>query len=172
MDKSRFRDIQFAVDMELVCLAVVTGVSLQAIGLRDNLRFIECGLRAGSPAGKRGFNLRTQSWILLLLVIALFSACARESQPIKRYALTGKVVSTDTATSKVVVDHKDIPGFMDAMTMGYKVKDASALQSLAPGDEISADVVVQGTNHWLENIHVTRKATTSQPQANKQVPAQ
>lgn len=84
------------------------------------------------------------------------AGCAKR-EPIKRYQLSGKVVSTDVNASQMVVDHKDIPGFMNAMTMSYRVKDASALRSLTPGDEISADVVVQGTNYWLENIRITKK---------------
>lgn len=93
--------------------------------------------------------------LLFSLVLAMLSAgCAK---PIKHYQLSGKVVSTDVNASQLVVDHKDIPGFMSAMTMSYRVKDASVLKTLAPGDEISADVVVQGTNYWLENIRITKK---------------
>ncbi len=108
--------------------------------------------------------------IAVLLMLTFAAGCARQSPPAKRYALTGKVVSTDASTSQVVVDAKDIPGFMEAMTMGYKVKDPSVLKSLAPGDEISADVVVQGADYWLENVRVTKKSTASQPQALQSQP--
>jgi protein SCO1/2 len=103
--------------------------------------------------------------IAVLLILGLTAGCARQSEPVKHYALSGKVVSTDASTSQVVVDAKDIPGFMEAMTMGYKVKDPSSLKSLAPGDEISADLLVQGANYWLENIHVTKKGAAAPPQA-------
>ena len=88
--------------------------------------------------------------VLLLLVLAILSVGC--TKPIKRYRLSGRVISTDVNASQLVVDHKDIPGFMNAMTMTYRMNDASALKSLSPGDEISADVVVQGNNVWLENI--------------------
>ena len=106
-----------------------------------------------------------------LLVLVFAAACAKPPEAAKRYPLSGKVVSTDANASQVVVDAKDIPGFMEAMTMGYKVKDPSVLNSLTPGDEISADVVVQGTDMWLENIQVTKKSTDSQPQALNSLPS-
>ena len=52
------------------------------------------------------------------------------------------MVSTDPATGEVTLDHEAIPGFMDAMTMPYKLKDASILSELHPGDVITADVLV------------------------------
>jgi Cu/Ag efflux protein CusF len=109
--------------------------------------------------------------IAVLLLLAFAAGCAKQQEPAKRYPLSGKVVSTDAGASQVVVDAKDIPGFMEAMTMGYKVKDASVLKSLAPGDEITADVVVQGANYWLENIQVTKKAGAPPPQALHSAPS-
>jgi protein SCO1/2 len=60
----------------------------------------------------------------------------------KVYHLRGKVVSTDTAHGIVVVDHEAIPGFMDAMTMPYQLKDPGIASELHPGDTITADVLV------------------------------
>jgi protein SCO1/2 len=60
----------------------------------------------------------------------------------KIYPLRGKVVSTDAAQGEVTLNHEAIPGFMDAMTMPYKLKDPSILGELHPGDVITADVLV------------------------------
>jgi protein SCO1/2 len=64
------------------------------------------------------------------------------SQNFKVYKLRGKVVSTNAATGEVTLDAGAIPGFMDAMTMPYKLKDANILSELHPGDVITADVLV------------------------------
>ena len=40
---------------------------------------------------------------------------------------------------------RPIPGFMDAMTMPYKVKDANVLQDLHPGDHMTGVLLVGGT---------------------------
>ncbi|HEY1985534.1 MAG TPA: SCO family protein [Terracidiphilus sp.] len=60
----------------------------------------------------------------------------------KVYKVRGKVVSTNPATGEVSLDHEAIPGFMDAMTMPYKLKDSSILAELHPGDSITADLLV------------------------------
>ena len=67
---------------------------------------------------------------------------AASSQNFKVYKLRGKVVSTNAAKGEVTLDHEAIPGFMEAMTMPYKLKDASILGELHPGDVITADVLV------------------------------
>jgi protein SCO1/2 len=82
---------------------------------------------------------------------------AAQSAP-KRYSLNGRVVSVEKEKHQVVVDHGEITGFMMAMTMGYSVKNPSLLDSLSPEDQITADVVVNGDDVWLENIVVVKKA--------------
>ena len=82
---------------------------------------------------------------------------------VKRYALTGRVVTIDKASHSVTVDGDEIPGFMAAMTMPYQVKDASALDKLSPGDEIKAEIVVGNDEAYLENIVVVKKAPSSKP---------
>jgi protein SCO1 len=117
---------------------------------------------------------------LILIVICLSAwvitgACNQASQPtvnvppevkpVKHYHLKGKVVSVDQRAKMLNVDSETIPGFMDAMTMPYKVKPESELEKLHPGDAINADLLVQdeGAGAWLENIAVT--GHSSQPAA-------
>ena len=88
------------------------------------------------------------SSVLALLVLAGCHSGQRppsqpdSSQNFKVYHLRGKVVSTDAAKGEVTLDHEAIPGFMDAMTMPYKLKDAGILGELHPGDVITADLLV------------------------------
>lgn len=89
----------------------------------------------------------------------------------KRYQLEGRVVSLDPANNQVVVDHKDIPGFMMGMTMPYPVKDPNQLKPLAPQDQIKADVVVNGNDVYLDNIVVTKKADEAKSPASSGAPA-
>jgi Cu/Ag efflux protein CusF len=48
----------------------------------------------------------------------------------------GTVIALVTASHQIVVDHEEIKGFMDAMTMGYKVNSPSLLKELKPGDKV------------------------------------
>jgi protein SCO1/2 len=71
------------------------------------------------------------------------NASATEASPsFKIYKLRGKVVSTNSTSGEVILDHEAIPGFMDAMIMPYKLKDASIVSELHPGDVITADLLV------------------------------
>ncbi len=77
----------------------------------------------------------------------------------KPYPLKGVVVSVDTAASKVVVRHEEIPGYMDAMTMPFNVAEPKMLTELRPGDEIEAKLVVGEKSSRLEGIVVSRHGT-------------
>ena len=70
------------------------------------------------------------------------STQASTGQEFKVYKLRGKVVSIDAAKGEVTVNAEAMPGFMDAMTMPYKMKDAATLSGLHPGEAITADVLV------------------------------
>lgn len=55
---------------------------------------------------------------------------------------TGKVVATVPSSSQLVVEHGEIKGFMDAMTMGYRVEPATLLDGLKPGDQVHFSIDV------------------------------
>ena len=48
----------------------------------------------------------------------------------------GKVIATVPNASQIVVEHGEIKGFMDAMTMGYRVEPPSLLEGLKFGDKV------------------------------------
>ena len=75
--------------------------------------------------------------------------CGRLGQ--KHYPLKG-VVQEVKSGQEYVVAHDDIPGFMPAMTMAFRVKDREA--SPQPGDQIEATLVVSDKESWLEGITV------------------
>jgi protein SCO1/2 len=97
------------------------------------------------------------------------------SQNFKVYKLHGKVVSTDAAKGEVTLNHEAIPGFMDAMTMPYKLKDATILGELHPGDVITADVLVSAdpnADYLLDHIVVVAQAKPdTKPPVSYHVPA-
>src|SRR5256714_4692701 len=84
----------------------------------------------------------------------------QEVKSIRHYQLKGKVASIDQRAKMLNVDSEAIPGFMDAMTMPYKVKPESELGKLHSGDNITADLLVQDEGSWLENIAVTGHSFT------------
>jgi Cu/Ag efflux protein CusF len=48
----------------------------------------------------------------------------------------GEVVATVPNASQIIVEHGEIKGFMEAMTMGYRIDPPSLLAGLKPGDQV------------------------------------
>jgi protein SCO1/2 len=98
--------------------------------------------------------------VLLALVLAGCGDAPPESG-VKSYPLEGKVVAVDAANRKVTIDHEEIEGFMPAMTMAFMVreKDASLLDGVSPGDEITARLVAPDSRYWIEDLVVVKKGT-------------
>ena len=75
-----------------------------------------------------------------------------------RFHLKGKVVTVNPAEKTITVDHEAIPGLMGAMEMPYPAGEPKDLRRVAPGDEITADIVMEQGVPLLENIVVAKKA--------------
>lgn len=127
-----------------------------------------------------------RSIVLLLTAVFVFTACQSDldkpSATAKRYPIKGVVVSIDKSAKKATIDHENIEGFMEAMTMDFPIHADWVWDDLAPGAEIRAELVVDSTArepYWLENIGIiaNAKAGQSEPEKNpnfaqigKQVP--
>ena len=90
--------------------------------------------------------------------LCLVAACRRNE---RRFELKGKVVSVEREKSQVTISHEDIKGYMPAMTMPFKVPSATDLQILAPDDQVTATLVVDGSHSWLEELIITRQSAYS-----------
>jgi protein SCO1/2 len=74
---------------------------------------------------------------------------------VKSYPVQGKVVGINTASGEVELDAAAIPGYMDAMTMPYKLKDPAVLNELHAGDSLRARLVVGRDGESLDQIVIT-----------------
>ena len=92
--------------------------------------------------------------VLATIVLTTMVAC-RQAPPPKRYELTGQILAVKPERSEVLVRHDDIPGFMPAMTMPYKVQDSALLTGRKPGDVIKATLVVGEVESYLSSLNVT-----------------
>lgn len=54
----------------------------------------------------------------------------------------GKVVAVVPGASQLVVEHGEIKGFMEAMTMGYRVEPSALLEGLKFGDKVRFSIDV------------------------------
>lgn len=81
----------------------------------------------------------------------------------KRYPLKGTVVAVDKAKKKATIKHEEIPGYMDAMTMDFPIKDAWVWEDLTKDSEIRGELVVDKDGFWLENIAISAAPNPNQP---------
>jgi len=58
----------------------------------------------------------------------------------KPYTFHGKVEAVNESAKSVKMNGEKVEGWMDAMTMDYKVDDPSVLKKVKPGDQIMATV--------------------------------
>jgi protein SCO1/2 len=95
----------------------------------------------------------------ILVMVCAGSACRRQPpSPEQRYELKGKVASVDKRGRTVTIAHEAIEGYMDAMSMPFKLKDEWAYDEMAAGDRVQATLVVSGDRTWLEGIVFVRES--------------
>jgi len=61
------------------------------------------------------------------------------------------------------VKHDEIKDFMESMTMWFTVRDPKLLESLTPGDLISATLVLTAEDHYLTGIRKTGRRGPGKP---------
>ena len=108
-------------------------------------------------------------FLIILLSSIVFAGCQNATSSnspanVKRYELRGKVVSVDRLKKTAKVEHEEIPGFMDAMTMDFPIHEDRVWTDLLPGVAVRADLVVDSSAkepYWLENISIVSPADPS-----------
>lgn len=119
-----------------------------------------------------------------LLACLFVAGCHSRQQPgeagstssnYRVYHLRGKIVSASPATGELEIAGDAIPGFMEAMTMPYKLKNPGLISDLHPGDTITADVLVsQGADGTvlLDHIDIVAQGKPDyKPKVQYHVPA-
>ena len=61
------------------------------------------------------------------------------------------------------IKHEEIKGFMAAMTMPYKVRDAKEFADLEPGDLITSTLVVVSNDAYLKDVKKVGEAPLEKP---------
>ena len=88
-------------------------------------------------------------------VVALAAGTSGCRRPARHYQLSGQIVAVDPTRQELTIKHQDIPGFMPGMTMAFKVFEPRLLDGRAPGELVSATLVVKGTEAYLRNLSRT-----------------
>ena len=112
------------------------------------------------------FISRLSRFAFIATVVVTLSATAC-SQPAARreYRLQGQVLSVAADGKEATIKHEEVAGFMQAMTMPYKVRDAKEFEGLKPGDLLTATLVVVSNDAYLQDVRKVGEAPLEQPAA-------
>jgi protein SCO1 len=105
------------------------------------------------------FELRLM-WAVLLLCTAMVAGCSNAAPPASKFPtfkMRGTVVAVHADDKSASIDSEAIPGFMDAMTMEYTIRDSAALSKLKPKDKITADLIADPNGAYIENVKIEAK---------------
>lgn len=118
---------------------------------------------------------------LVFFTALLLAGCQKPSQADsnsanqKRYEFRGKVVSVDKLKKTAKIDHEEIPGFMEKMTMEFPIHENWVWEDLVPGVQIRAELVVDSAAkdpYWLEKISIVANSAPDQPPVEEKQPEQ
>lgn len=93
---------------------------------------------------------RSRPW-LAVIMIALFTTSLLAAP--NRYSGHGLVLAVNGKT--VTISHEKIPGYMDAMVMPFKVKDAALLKGVERGRQVYFRLAVEKDESYIDHIVVT-----------------
>lgn len=116
------------------------------------------------------FSALTPRFLPLLIAALLSVSCGeqkREMEPAKRdsagtvqsYSVKGVVRELKSDGRAIVIRHEEIPGYMEAMTMPFRVRATNELAGLKPGDEVSFRLQVTEDSSWIDRVQRTGKTT-------------
>lgn len=87
---------------------------------------------------------------VLALLAGLLAAASCSSA--KQYEMRGQILAVNRDKLEILVKHEDIEGLMPAMTMPWKVRTASMLDNLGPGDLITSQIEVDDNQGVVTTI--------------------
>ena len=106
--------------------------------------------------------------VLSVALLVLTSSCEKESPktttapppaPVapantstQIFQVNGVVIEVKPAEKTVRIKHEKIPGYMDAMTMAFDVKDTNELTGLSAGDTVAFRMNVMEKDGWVDQI--------------------
>ena len=135
---------QHAVVGEGKVIAVVPGSSQIVVdhgAIKGFMDAMTMGYRVEPPSLLDGFKAGDQ--IRFTIDTQKKAIVKIETKSQQTFMGEGKVVAVVPSSSQIVVDHGAIKGFMDAMTMGYRIDPPSLLGSLKAGDQIRFTIDAQ-----------------------------
>jgi protein SCO1/2 len=113
---------------------------------------------------------RLHFFIVLMLVHSTFADPAASDTSTKSYLVTGVVEKIAPDRQTATIHNRDIPGYMDEMTMDFTVQNTNELNGIIPGDEITFTLIVGKNEAWIQSVHWTGKTVPVNPSSVQTMP--
>jgi protein SCO1 len=91
---------------------------------------------------------------IFLIAAILISQGMVQAEDTRDFTVRGVVREIRAVKSQLIVKHEEIPGYMDAMTMPFQVRDPKILESVKPGDAITFQLHVTEEDHWIDGVKI------------------
>jgi protein SCO1/2 len=88
-------------------------------------------------------------WVLVVAVSLLTAAHAWTGQ---KYDVRGLVLKVDPSRKSMLVSCESIPGYREAMTMPFTVRESRTLEGLRPGTAVDFTLVVDEDSSYADNV--------------------
>jgi protein SCO1/2 len=94
------------------------------------------------------------AFFFLLALAGCVKKQPEQTKPIKTYTINGVIKALDAEHHTATIEHQEIVGWMDAMTMEFPIRSVSDFAKLQVGQKITAKVNVQDLEFWLSEIQI------------------
>ena len=84
---------------------------------------------------------------IFLISIIIFSC----ETPVK-YSVTGVIKEIDITKNRLLIDHEEIPGFMDKMVMYFNLHKSIDINNFSLSDSITFDLIINNKNSYTKNF--------------------
>lgn len=83
----------------------------------------------------------------------------------KEFMLVGEVKKVEKETREITIRHEKIAGFMEAMTMPFRISDQALLDDVRPGDRIEGKLQVEQENGQTKDYRLVELRVVRPPLA-------
>lgn len=97
-----------------------------------------------------------QRWVPVITAIlsglAVLGGAESGEATARAFFARGVILEIKADSSQVVIRHEAISGYMDGMTMPFKVKDPAQLTELRRGDQVTFQLHVMADESWVDHF--------------------
>ncbi len=91
--------------------------------------------------------------LMLLLVVLFLAACQAEPALQETvYPVRGELVGVLYDGQALRIRHEEIPGYMAAMRMDFRLAEGTTAEGLQPGDKLAFEFIVTETAYTIRNL--------------------